>query len=192
MGLNESDVADSLRAKGYSAIARGWPDLLVFKRAPDGRLVAIAAELKFGQDRPSNDQIECIEILNRADVLVASVIYASAASEGAKAVASLWSAVAERRAGAAQFMPPVTEAERRSGQSASRAGEECPKPGRVRERFISQLTVRLVDAAKVVGVSPAYLRNEIKRGRLSALRMGRAVVIRTAELNRYVEELEPK
>lgn len=62
---------------------------------------------------------------------------------------------------------------------------------RTRERFQQKLLVRLRDAAASVGVSEAFIRSEIKSGRLSARRAGRAVLVPADELRRWAADLPP-
>lgn len=62
---------------------------------------------------------------------------------------------------------------------------------RIRERFKDQLLVRLRDGAKATGLSEAYLRTEIRLGRLAARRAGRAVLIPADELKRWAANLPP-
>jgi excisionase family DNA binding protein len=50
---------------------------------------------------------------------------------------------------------------------------------------------RLRDAAASVGTSEAFIRNEIKAGRLEARRAGRAVLIPVDELRRWADDLPP-
>lgn len=65
------------------------------------------------------------------------------------------------------------------------------KTDRRRERFAEVLTVRLADAAKVLGVSEAFVRGEIKAGRLEARKAGRAVLVPADELRRWAADLPP-
>lgn len=62
---------------------------------------------------------------------------------------------------------------------------------RRRERFETKLLVRLRDAAACTGVSEAFIRSEIKAGRLEARRAGRAVLVPTDELKRWAADLPP-
>jgi hypothetical protein len=62
---------------------------------------------------------------------------------------------------------------------------------RTRERFKEPLLVRLRDAAASIGASEAHLRNEIKAGRLTARRSGRAVLVPVDELRRWAADLPP-
>jgi len=66
-----------------------------------------------------------------------------------------------------------------------------PTAIRTRERFEQKLLIRLKDAAASIGVSEAHVRNEIRAGRLSARRAGRAVLVPVAELKRWAEDLPP-
>lgn len=65
-----------------------------------------------------------------------------------------------------------------------------PNP-RTRTRFRETLLVRLTDAAATLGVSEAFVRSEIKAGRLEARRAGRAVLVPSDELKRWAADLPP-
>ena len=65
-----------------------------------------------------------------------------------------------------------------------------PNP-RTRTRFRETLLVRMTDAAASLGVSEAHIRNEIKAGRLTARKAGRATLIPADELKRWAEDLPP-
>ena len=55
-----------------------------------------------------------------------------------------------------------------------------------------RLAWSLREAAQALGVSERFLRNEIHRGRLGAIKRGRRVLIRTETLDRYLrDDAEP-
>ena len=62
---------------------------------------------------------------------------------------------------------------------------------RTRERFEQKLLVRLRDAAASIGVSEAFVRGEIRNGRLEARKAGRATLIPVDELRRWAGDLPP-
>lgn len=51
-----------------------------------------------------------------------------------------------------------------------------------------RLAFGLREAAATLGVSQAFLRIEVRRGRLRPVRLGRRVLVSTAELQRYLEQ----
>lgn len=51
-----------------------------------------------------------------------------------------------------------------------------------------QLSVGVADAAKALGLSRAFLYQEIKCGKLQVIKKGRRALIRVSELNRYLDE----
>lgn len=51
---------------------------------------------------------------------------------------------------------------------------------------IETLAVGVADLAKALGVSPEFIRLEIRRGRIRPARLGRRVVIPKAEVDRYL------
>lgn len=50
-----------------------------------------------------------------------------------------------------------------------------------------RLMLGIAEAAERIGVSAGFLRLEIRRGALSAKRLGRRVLISVAELERYLQ-----
>lgn len=60
---------------------------------------------------------------------------------------------------------------------------------RTRERFDQKFLVRLRDAAASVGVSEAFVRGEIRNGRLEARKAGRATLIPVDALRRWAADL---
>ncbi|MCL4807679.1 MAG: helix-turn-helix domain-containing protein [Thermoanaerobaculia bacterium] len=64
-------------------------------------------------------------------------------------------------------------------------------PIRRRERFTDRLMVRLGDAAASLGVSEAFVRGEIRNGRMEARKAGRATLIPADELRRWAADLPP-
>lgn len=66
-----------------------------------------------------------------------------------------------------------------------------PTNDRTRPRFRETLLVRLADAASVLGLSEATVRNEIRAGRLEARKSGRAVLVPADELRRWAADLPP-
>ena len=57
---------------------------------------------------------------------------------------------------------------------------------------IDRLVVDVQNAAKMLGVCTKTLRREIERGELGALRIGKAIRIRVAELQAYILRKERK
>jgi len=51
-----------------------------------------------------------------------------------------------------------------------------------------RLAWSLREAAQAVGVSERFLRNEIRRGRLGAIKRGRRVLIRPDSLDHYLRD----
>lgn len=51
-----------------------------------------------------------------------------------------------------------------------------------------RLAWSLREAAEALGVSERFLRNEIRRGRLGAIKRGRRVLIRAETLDRYLRD----
>jgi excisionase family DNA binding protein len=51
-----------------------------------------------------------------------------------------------------------------------------------------RLAWSLREAAEAIGVSERFLRNEIRRGRLGAIKRGRRVLIRSDTLDRYLRD----
>ncbi len=51
-----------------------------------------------------------------------------------------------------------------------------------------RLAWSLREAAGALGVSERFLRNEIRRGRLGAIKRGRRVLIRAETLDRYLRD----
>ena len=60
---------------------------------------------------------------------------------------------------------------------------------RRRERDLAPITHRLTDVAVKLGISEAGVRDLIRRGVLSARRIGRSVVVPADELARFVANL---
>lgn len=80
-----------------------------------------------------------------------------------------------------QTQPIVVKAEDRDTINCARGAGERPA-----------LAVDVNEAAQLLSVSPKTVRREIARGNLRAVRVGRFLRIRTAELNAYLERLEAK
>lgn len=55
-----------------------------------------------------------------------------------------------------------------------------------------QLAVDVKQAARMLGICTKTLRREIDRGELAALRIGKAVRIRVAEIHAYLKRKEQK
>jgi excisionase family DNA binding protein len=52
----------------------------------------------------------------------------------------------------------------------------------------ARLAWSLREAAEALGVSERFLRNEIRRGRLGAIKRGRRVLVRAETLDRYLRD----
>jgi excisionase family DNA binding protein len=52
----------------------------------------------------------------------------------------------------------------------------------------SRLAWSLREAAEALGVSERFLRNEIRRGKLGAIKRGRRVLVRAETLDRYLRD----
>lgn len=55
-----------------------------------------------------------------------------------------------------------------------------------------QLVVDVKEAARMLGICTKTLRREVNRGELAAVRIGKAVRIRVAELHAYLKRKEKK
>lgn len=54
---------------------------------------------------------------------------------------------------------------------------------------IEKIAFSLEEASEMLGVSKGHLRNENTRGKLKLLRSGRRILIKSSEIERYLESL---
>lgn len=58
----------------------------------------------------------------------------------------------------------------------------------MRSKEVKKLAWSFDEVSQALGVTKGHLRNEVRRGRLSAIRSGRRTLILDEELHRYLSE----